>query len=95
MIFGEYDEVLDKQEQEKYLREETEAARSEGKLEGKQEGIKIGERNGTKQKTVQMVKTTMKRFPEWSDQEVADFVKDISAEEVAELRKGKEIHSDN
>ena len=73
IIFGEYDEALDRQEQEKYVREETEAARSEG----------------AKQKAVEMAESTLKRFPEWTDQEIADFVKDITAEEVAKLRKGE------
>lgn len=75
MIFGEYDEALDRQEQEKYLQEETKAARSEG----------------AKQNAVKTVKNMLKKMPEWSDQEIADFVTDITAEEVAKLRKGEKM----
>ena len=85
MIFGEYDEALDKQEQEKYVREETEAALSKGE--------KIGEVKGAKQKTVETVKNLLKKTPEWSDQEIADVVKDITAEEVAKLRRGEKLNA--
>ena len=87
IIFGEYDEALDRQEQEKYLKEETDAARSEGEKSGIEIGKEIGKDIGAKQKAIQMAESTIKRFPDWSDQEIADFVKDITAEEVAKLRR--------
>lgn len=47
-------------------------------------GKKIGEEKGTGQKAIEMNERILKRFPDWSDKEIA--------EEVVKLRRGEKLN---
>ena len=78
-----------------FYKEEVEAARSEGMKKGLKEGIEEGIKEGleiaAKQNAIQTAKKLLKELPEWSDQKIAEIANDISAEDVAELRKGEKL----
>jgi predicted transposase YdaD len=58
-------------------------------LEGREEGRKKGQEYGERQKTIEVIQRTIQRFPEWTDEEIAE----LAGSEVAlveEVRRQQE-----
>lgn len=83
MLYGEYDEALDRKVAEDYAKEQ----RQEGKEEGLDEGIEIGEVRGERRNAIQTAKRLLKKLPDWTDEGIAGLVADITSDDVAQLRK--------
>lgn len=69
MLYGVYDEALDKKAAEDYAKEQY--------LLGKKENA------------IQTAKRLLKKLPDWTDERIAGLVPDITSDDVAQLRQGK------